>query len=428
MKSRTQTYCCGFIAGILALSLSGPAFGEQEESMDKMMEMSRQQQTQIDTQAKAIEEMKAKLDMMGKSEKMTGEGALGGPFVIKGNQKSKVVLYGHINRAILVADDGDATEFYQVDNSGSQSRFGIRGTIQASDHLTFGTLLEAGLNVNPSDTVNQNQVRNAGDTTFTRRHVDLYMAHDACGTLSMGHGSTASDDTSNLDLSGTSVAGDSSVSDFAGGLLFYNDATNSLSGVQIKDTFNSMDGLGRDVRVRYDTPMFAGLKASTSWISDGGGDLALRYEGIFADIQLLGAIAYGEPSDASAIIDSQYDGSFAMLFGGGFNIAFAAGLQDYERRGADDGTFYYMKFGYRNEMFSSGETRLSFDFGQYDDNITTVGALQYGKSDVFGIQAVHSLEALSTELYAGYRYYSLDDVIGDYEDIHALMTGLRVKF
>lgn len=428
MKSRSQKYCYGFIIGVAALCVaSGPVFADQEEEISEMKKITRQQQEQIDSQAKTLEEMKAKLDMMS-VEKEEGPGVpVRGPFVLKGNKKSTVTLYGHINRAILAADDGEDSDVYQVDNAASQSRFGIKGTIHASKELTFGTLLEAGLNVNPSDAVGQDSPRGNGDSTFTRRHVDLYAKHKDCGTLSMGHGSTASDDTTNIDLSGSSLAGDSSVSDFAGGLEFVDKSTKSLSGISIGEVFNSMDGLGRDVRVRYDSPAFSGAMVSGSWVADGGGDVALRYDGMLSDTKVVGAVAYAKPRGASTTVDSQYDGSIAMLFDSGFNVAVASGMQEYKQNGSDDGSFYYIKLGYRDEIFFSGETRFAIDFGQYDDNLTESSgvARQYGKGDVFGAQVVHDLENFGTELYAGYRYYSLES---DYEDIHALMTGLRVKF
>ncbi|BCS97928.1 hypothetical protein DSLASN_35600 [Desulfoluna limicola] len=428
MKSRSQKYIYGLMIGMLALCVtSGPAFADQEQDINEMKEITRQQQEQIDAQAKALEEMKSRLEMMSMEKKEGAGGMMGGPFVLKGNKKSSVTLYGHINRALLAADDGEDSDVYQVDNTASQSRFGIKGTIHASKDVTFGTLLEAGLNVNPSDAVSQDSPRDNGDSTFTRRHVDLYAKHNSCGTLSMGHGSTASDDTTNIDLSGSSLAGDSSVSDFAGGLQFVDKSTKSLSGISIGDVFNSMDGLGRDVRVRYDTPAFAGAMASGSWVADGGGDVALRYDGKLSDIKVVGAVAYAKPRGASTTVDNQYDGSVAMLLDSGVNMAVAGGMQEYKQNGSDDGSFYYIKLGYRDDIFLSGETRFAIDFGQYDDNLTVSGGVahQYGKGDVIGAQVVHELENLGTELYAGYRYYSLES---DYEDIHALMTGLRVKF
>lgn len=423
MKRRKQKLIHVFILSVFALAaLGGTAYGAPEKELLEM-------QTQLADQAKALEEMRATIDALT-SDKEDG-GSFRAPFVFSGNKASSVVLYGHINRALLAADDGNDADVYQVDNAASQSRFGIRGTIKVSDELMFGTLLEAGLNLNLSDGVSQDDPRGDDvDNTFKRRHVDLYMKHTRWGTLSMGHGSTASDDTTSLDLSGTYLAGASAVSDYAGGLIFYDKNLNSLTGINISKIYNSMDGLGRDDRMRYDSPSFAGFMASGSWVADGGGDLALRYDGELADIQVLAAIAYARPSDASDTVENQYDGSVAILFDSGFNAAFASGLQEYKQDRADDGTFYYLKLGYKAMFASFGETRFSVDFGQYDDNLTLDGSIarQYGKGDVIGAQVVQDVKDFGAELYAGYYFYDLDADISSYESIHALITGARIKF
>ncbi|VVS92759.1 porin [Desulfoluna spongiiphila] len=422
MKSRMQKLSYVFVIAVFALSvIVGTAYGAPEKELLEM-------QTQLADQAKALEEMRATIDALTSDKE--SEVSFRSPFVFSGNKASSVVLYGHVNRALLAADDGNDSDVYQVDNSASQSRFGIRGTIKVSDDLMFGTLLEAGLNVNPSDSVSQENPRDNGDSNFTRRHVDLYVKHKGWGTFSMGHGSTASDDTTSLDLSGTYLAGASAVSDYAGGLIFYDKNLNSLTGVNISKIYNSMDGLGRDARVRYDSPSFGGAMISGSWVADGGGDVAVRYDGELADIQVVGAIAYARPSDTSDTVKNLYDGSVALLFDSGFNLAFASGLQEYKQDRADDGTFYYLKLGYKAMMASFGETRFSVDFGQYDDNLTISNgvARQYGKGDVIGAQVVQDIKDFGTELYAGYYFYDLDADISSYESIHALITGLRIKF
>jgi hypothetical protein len=63
------------------------------------------------------------------------------------------------------------------------------------------------------------------DLDFQKRHVDLWVDTPAFGKFSLGYGSTASDGTSEMDLSGTGVIGYSSIADMAGGQLFYDKRT-----------------------------------------------------------------------------------------------------------------------------------------------------------------------------------------------------------
>ena len=81
----------------------------------------------------------------------------------------------------------------------------------------------------------------------------------------------ASNNTAEVDFSGTSVISYSSVADSAGAqLLRQSDGT--LSDIEIKDAFTNYDGLSRKVRIRYDSPSWSGFGLRTSY----GKDLAVR--------------------------------------------------------------------------------------------------------------------------------------------------------
>ena len=184
-----------------------------------------------------------------------------------------------------------------------------------------------------------------------------------------------------------------------------------------------MDGLGRDDRVRYDTPSFAGFKASTSYIADGGGDLALTYGARFGDLKLAAALAYADPAGTSDIVDDQINGSVSMLHSSGFNFTFAGGIQNAKPSGKDDGKFYYGKIGYRTNVCSLGETAFALDYGSFQD-ITA----NNDDADTFGAQLVQYFEEWATEYYLGFRHYNLDREHEDYDKINSVLTGFRVKF
>ena len=75
------------------------------------------------------------------------------------------------------------------------------------------------------------------------------------------------------------------------------------------------------------------------------------------------------------------------------------------------------------KYFDIGSTALSVDFGRHND------VAQNGdEADTFGIQLVQNLSDWRTELYLGYRHFSLDRTGKDFEDIHAVLGGGRIKF
>ena len=46
----------------------------------------------------------------------------------------------------------------------------------------------------------------------------------------------------------------------------------------------------------------------------------------------------------------------------------------------------------------------------------------------FGLAYVQNIKEWGTELYLAYRWYELDRVHTDFEDINAVMSGARIKF
>ena len=151
------------------------------------------------------------------------------------------------------------------------------------------------MNLISTASVNQNSKRNVGPNSFTERKLELYIDSPLIGRITVGQGSTASDSTSQVDLSGTSVIGFSNVANLAGGLLF-RDSNGNLLATDVGDAFSNLDGLGRDDRIRYDTPSFAGVKFSTSLIADDRWDAAIRYGGDFGPLKAAAAVAYSDPN------------------------------------------------------------------------------------------------------------------------------------
>jgi len=339
-----------------------------------------------------------------------------------GNPKADLKLYGQVNKAVLFGDDGDDNNTYLVDNDNSSTRVGLLGSIKPNDHVEIGTLIEVEYQTNPSNLVSQEDKR-ISDADFEKRHLDLWVNTHTFGKLSLGWGSTASDYTSETDLSGTSIVGYSGIADMAGGQLFYDKDTKNLSPTQIKDVFSNMDGLGRDERISYDTPAFKGFVGSTSYITDGGGDVTLRYNSQIGTFKLATAAAYADFGSTSDTIDNQFAVSLSILHDSGFNGIFALGTRNHKESGRDDGGFYYGKLGYRANWCPLGITSLSVDYGRFSD----IG-VNDDDADTIGFQMVQDLENWGSEVYLGYRFHKLDRKGTDFDNINALMTGMRVKF
>lgn len=330
--------------------------------------------------------------------------------VSSGNNQVSLTLSGQVNRALLWADDGTRSRVFHVDNDNSSTRIRLAGQGTLNPDIRVGTDIEVQFESNSSSAITIDGT-SASPDNFTKRKLELYFDHRRFGRLWLGHGDTASNGVSEVDLSGTAVVTYSSINDMAGGIEF-----GGLGGTPIGDVYSNMDGLSRDDRIRYDSPTFSGFTISASNADSAKYDVALRYSGrLDSGLRIAAAAGYAVDKNDS-IIDSQVSGSISVLFGGGFSITGALGMQDLEVV-ARDPEFLYAKLGY-----TRGPNAFSVDFG-FAEEIDAVGE----EFSTIGGAYVRSFENAGTEIYIGARIHELD-VVGNPDDIVAVMAGARVKF
>lgn len=341
--------------------------------------------------------------------------------------KFTVDIYGQINRAVLYADDGDSGEFFSVDNDNSSTRFGTKVKAKVNNKLAVGGQLEFEYQSNDSDLVSQ-KLSNTSDDKLRDRVIEAFVESPLLGKLTLGQGSTASDFSAEVDLSGTKVITYSSIQSFAGGMLFFDNRTHALSTAKISDAFNNMDGLSRADRVRYDTPTFYGFNLSGSIVSennDDAEDISLWYKGKFPGFKMEGAVSYVNFT-ASDTKEDQVSGSISFLADFGLNLTLAAGNRQHVASSRSDATYYWGKLGHNAKLFPIGMTAFSVDYGEYDDI-----RMNKDEAKTIGFGVVQYLKDWNTEVYCGFRHYELDRttvVPVDYDDIDAAMAGVRIKF
>ncbi|WP_018183391.1 hypothetical protein [Kaistia granuli] len=342
-----------------------------------------------------------------------------------GDDSGYIEVYGQINKGLLIFDDGGSTLGYgPVDNGNSSTRAGARIYGVVNDTWAMGGNLEWEWTPYSTNSVNQ---LNRGDfdwDTNLLRKAELYLESKTYGKLWLGQGSMASDSSAEVDLSGTTVVGYALVSDMAGGPFFrFSDGT--LTSVKVKDAFTDFDGLGRKLRVRYDTPQIAGFTVSSSvgtqvvpdQTHETVWDLAARYDKTIDDFKISAAIAYSEPADDQSL----YDGSVSILHQpSGLSLTVAAAYSDED---VVDGSYGYFKLGYQTNIFEAGKTAFSVD-AYFGEDIDAAGST----SQSFGAQLVQNLDYYQTELYLGLRQYAYEEPAVDIDKSYAVLAGARLKF
>ncbi len=362
-----------------------------------------------------------------------------------GSDKVQTKVYGELNRAVMRADDGHQEKFFHVDNSNSESRIGFAGEVAASDRLTAGSNIELKWQDNPSHAVSMQEESVGGE--FVQELVELYFEHKNFGKLSVGFGGMASDGSSEVDISGTDLIGNAGVADVGGGLSFFDSKSGSYhneedGGTTVSDVFKrhccelfnriTADGLGKRNRLRYDTPEFAGFFVAVAAGEKESYDVSLNYSGEFDSWQVEAMAAWMNPGgshDEDCGDYTQINASASVLFDFGLNLTAGYGHREIDALPAngEHPEFTYGKIGYKfKELVSLGSTAVSVDYGVYknadDQTIHEEGIAT-------GVQLVQELSDHSTELYAAWRNFSLEDrTDAEYEDISILIAGARFTF
>jgi len=399
-----------------------------ENIIQELRKLIEQQQKQLDRQGAEIAKLKEQLggaaqQIEQKADKAELEELDTEKMVTSRFKHIDVNLYGHLNKGILWSENGDSSKVFFVDNSNSQSRIGINASVVPSDDLTVGGKIEYGIKSNATVDVSEKDTNDATSVNWNLRHADIFFNSKTFGKITIGHGSTASDGTAEIDLSGTSVVSYSDIRALSGGQYFYDSDTDTLTDTRVKNVYTNMDGLGRDDRLRYDTPFYNGLTLSSSAVSGDAYDAAIRYSRAYGETKVAAAAAWAKPADLQLSVKHRYDGSMSLLLGNGLNVTLAGGLWDMRDDGLDDGTFWYTKLGYRLEACSLGKTSFSVDYGE-NMNIELEG----DEAKSWSVAAVQDISSWGTEIYLAYRNYRLDRIEASLDNVNAVLGGARVKF
>lgn len=356
------------------------------------------------------------------------EKAGGGQSVTRSKKTMNLVVSGHINRAIAYTDNGSRSGITHVTSNFSRTRVRWIGTGKISDDLSVKTHIELG---NQSAISTAQDIDDAGDqgnngaNTLDERHIEFQITSKSLGKIYVGQGISGSESTSEVDLSGTGVISlNGSHELIGGGNTWQRNGVGAGTGT-VGNTFNSMDGLGRRDRLRYDTPKFAGFQITASHANSDARDIALRYGGSFGGVKIKAAIAW---SDAN--LTETVNGSASVLLPFGLSFTYGAAQQDINQQTAqlamrDNPRWRYAKIGYKFKGLELGETRL---YADYNTNEGLRAAQEKGTSIGFGV--VQILEPLGAELYMSYTNFDLEAQAGtqDPDSIDQVAIGARFKF
>lgn len=298
--------------------------------------------------------------------------------------QADVSLSGHVNYAMGNTEDFTDDKGLNVYNNDlSGTRFRIVASTEANG-ITYGTHQELGLNdggtarIEADDAVddggNGDGIVNTGEVDVGNQinvRVSQFTIGGDFGQFSLGQGWESGDDISELDFSGTYVAGSG-----AGG---YN-----VGGTQT----DNIDG-GRDNRLRYDSPKIGGvLNIAADYDEDDSFGLSLLAGG---DNWSAGIFTEGEGDESAASMG----GSVAIKVAG-FTAALQLGTADNSKASNSGDTDYQaVILGYnvgKTSVAIHTETREKANGAGVKSEDNTSTGISFAYRPTAGV-----------ELYAGYR-------------------------
>lgn len=389
----------------------------------------------------------------------------------KGNRVVSLQVYGQVNKALLIWDDGIDSDAFVVDNTRASSRFGFLGKAEIKPGWTAGYNMELELVDARADEVNNGifgegiRGRDEGlrDDGLTLRQNYWFIESDKYGRISVGQQHTASSGTSEVVLGNSMRSADPDTGSAmgirtkSGGWKNYLNSTVLQSywsdPVHVHQQQWSEDFTANRLAdvIRFDTPSFYGFIASASWGADDYADVALRFKKDFGDFRVAGAVSYQWDNRYKSINrtttetyhdddtgeDITYEvheyypsinfevlaGSFSVMHAPtGIYAAFAAGTRDYQNNsdtGLQDPSYWYVQGGVERRFLPYGTTTIYGEYGIYKsfEGATTTYTPGAGittsdsdsKATRVGFGVVQKIDSAAMDIYAQATIWSFED-------------------
>lgn len=467
------TTLCVAVGGV-----DGIAETAHHSSHHSEIQMLKQQIAALNDKVNALQKKEAEIEY---KEKVTKTDQTPIKMVQSGNDKAKLTISGWVSRGMAYYDNGRNAEWKHVDVNESASRINLGAQAKVTPSLDVGSTIEMALKSNSSDSVDVGQNSDqASSVTFTKRIIEVYFNHAKFGKLSLGQGKTATDQVTDLDLTGTNVLSEGGdLGSFAGGVRFIRGTVSSTAlapvpgatqgGSNSADRDRAVGSVWSDIlgprrvdRVRYDTPDFYGLTFSASHATRDMTEYAARYAGEWWKTKVVGALGYANvpfstyPGNSGTQTvrkgNHQYGGSVFILFPIGISIGGSAAAKVYNDPHRKTGTAWTAKAGYQHKFFPWGDTCFAVTYAEgraLFDSTTTTNPSNFTsttftednseKIKIYGAYLVQNIDQVATEVFAGVQNHELRrkpfgktaqiqaDGYG-FKSILAAIFGARVKF
>lgn len=333
----------------------------------------------------------------------------------KGTKAVSVTIYGTVNKGLFYydVDDVNVSDTAVIENSASETFFGVTGKAQINKDWAVGYVLEVGQGKTgvTLDLLTGDAGVGTDNDLYTRQ--SYAFADTPVGKVSVGLRSMATDDWTTPSLANTDAATKRLTLQPIGGLIV-SAGPISLLSLEV-EPFN---GHKAD-SLRWDSHVFAGFSASAAWESNGDSwDAQLRYAAEVAGFQVLASVGYeDDKADDLLGLFGNLETKTTMVNAGVKHVAtglFAQGSWarlEIDPVGVETDAFH-VQGGLEGRWSSLGVTTVWGGYANWDDLDLTTYELGLNQNINGAVDA-----------YLLGKTYELGDV-----DARSLLGGVRVKF
>lgn len=376
-----------------------------------------------------------------------------------------VTISGWINEGVTYADDGDQSALYQTSENGHT--LGSRITFAGSSEVATGINAGFELIIEPqatSELLGSGSGARGGGAGgwFGKESIggpEDFLA--SVGAPGLGHDMTVLGNSlfvsgawgkvtvglQSMPTDNIAVLEDPSLTLWSAiSPVFVGNGTliNGTTGTGVGATWGSMltcasgiGGIGIDCNgiyrkgVRYDLPAFGPVTIAIGAANNDVYDIAAKYKGTLGGINTQLALGYAILNHANAFGGQDVD-NFQMQAGGMHPATgiFGSIAYQHEDNGsnatglAGETDAWWLKVGIKKQWFSLGNTSLSINYGQYDDQNSFDTAITGSEVERIGVE-VNQYFGSSLIIYGVWEQLDLDvdgDTLGAYSGADELDT------
>lgn len=325
----------------------------------------------------------------------------------KGNRKVSLKISGWVNQSLTYWDNGEESDTYIATPTEAVTRFRFAGGAKINHNWSAGYLIELQVfNVATSQFTEDNDDGPAGSGIGLRKS-ELWIKNKQLGKISLGQGSSATDDMAFWGQVGiTALVFQPDLYTASNVALRRNDGTASTITSRALVVGNGWDQ-PRNNRVRYDTPTISGFTLSASWGEDDFSDVALRYAGTLGDFKAKAAIGYTWDDDDNAVAAGETN---ALIISAGIMHTptglFLHGMYaDYSFDGVRvDSDSWMVQAGIQQRWNELGKTTLFGAYQEADDGLATLVAGQSSKQERLSFGIIQDIDAAAMKISLVYEH------------------------